>query len=1526
MTKKIGSLLLILTVCGFLGYQALQAGSDGQRGRLDNGPSSNMKTPQPTLQKLTEEETQALLESERIKAEIERQELMMPSGGSEEVVEVDGAALEDANKLEFERAALDALAQMEAGLPLTPAQKELILQYLEQNPGYADQNSGRNPLDNQGGPDGANYYFVDNVTPDTADYDWIELRGDPLTVWINDISNHDDGYSASKYPFGFNFPFYGATYDSFRVAVNGFIEFTTSVGSLSNVCLPSTSISGPAVFVFWNDLHLNNGGIPSGTDVIGYRNFGDYVVVEYDSIGNFSSSCVGSLKFQAIFFSDGRIKLQYNQLIIGAGTACDSTMTIGIQSNGVAGSPALNYVCNTTGYQATDTLAIWFYQVFFPNDFGTSAILSPTGVYAPSAVVNVTARFRNNGTTTQSSPVSYTFNGGPVVTEATGVLSQNQTEDLTFATQITLPGVTGSYPLTVWTDLASDEARGNDTMRINVQVFTGGDCPSAIVLAGNGPDSALYNNCGAGDNSPGQPCGASGQDMVFQIEVPDGNQLVVWQRSDNTITGRHTLRWGGACPGSNFVDCSTTESRRMRFVNNTGSTQTAWVTVGNSTAPGTCGNLGIGWQLTACSPVSPPAAEGFEGPALPLLPDCWGTVQALPLTATTSPLWENYGTNPRTGTRVASVLGASVGNDDWLFSNGVTLTGGNTYVVEFWWRGASTTVPESLEVKAGTENTVAGMTLTVMPMDTIKRTVYTQRIFNVVAPVTGTYYVGWHNVTKRSAGRSYIDDAQIYPSGACSAPTVTVNSVTGQDSAGLVANVTGGSGGPPEYQWFTGTGCDMANIIVGARTATYYAPTSGIYSCRAWIIDSLNCASCDSAIATVIDCSISTALPYSEGFEGTSGTAFPTCWSVVTYDADAIRWVTSATSPHSGTRCAYIQYSASGVFPNDWLFTPLFGLTAGTDYLLDFWWRQYLTSSTYFDSLAVFLTSAPNNGSVVSTVVPIFRANTTTYQETFGLFSPPANGDYYLAFVYTGSANAGGIRVDDVALAVAGTCTAPTASVADSSRVGSVIMFCSAAGGSGGPLVYQWYTGQACLQANAIAGATNSTYTTFASGDYACRAYRADSVNCAACDWGTATVLPPPPGETCNNPIVATPPSPGTPTVITGTTTGAIADCADSCNSTIARSSGPDHFISLTLASCARITMALDDGTNNGDMYITVYESGNCCTNSILCNDDKSAFDTLYWETPGQRNPGGVTSFVGGELPAGTYLIRVARYTTSSGAYRLTIYDNGPCPCDVSCVGGDQAEAVEDRYNNAFNDNDPDGGCNNITPTYGTIVPGQTICGVGFNYLNPGGTILRDYYRDTDWYTFSLAQPASMILTVNAEFMAQYGIISGPAACPNPPFAIQDTALECELTTINVDLAAGDYAMFVAPLNYVGNPMPSTYRASLTFACVPDTVANLTAYLVNVDGDPTANDIRLKWTALDGFGGTYKVYMNTVMDAFPGTWQEIATGITPVYGLNAMTYVHDDALIGGQRRFYLVISECAAAVAASMPTVPDLAK
>jgi len=220
--------------------------------------------------------------------------------------------------------------RMMNGEALTTAEKDLVYRYMENNP---PSRGGRNALDNNGGPDAFGYRFKDNVAPDTANYNWIELRGDAGAAWISGWSSYDDGMSPAAYPIGFNFPFYGGSYTTFKASSNGQIEFGPSYSQYSYTsCLSASTTWGPAIMPYMYDMHLQRGGDATGNNVVGYENFGSYTVIEYDSTGYYS--CTGaSIKFEAILYSSGAVKLQYNN-IAGLGTC--SMPTVGIVS-GICG-------------------------------------------------------------------------------------------------------------------------------------------------------------------------------------------------------------------------------------------------------------------------------------------------------------------------------------------------------------------------------------------------------------------------------------------------------------------------------------------------------------------------------------------------------------------------------------------------------------------------------------------------------------------------------------------------------------------------------------------------------------------------------------------------------------------------------------------------------------------------------------------------------------------------------------------------------------------------------------------------------------------------------------------------------------------------------------------------------------------------------------------------------------------------------------------------------------------------------------
>jgi subtilisin-like proprotein convertase family protein len=217
------------------------------------------------------------------------------------------------------------------------------------------RNTGGDCLDNHGGPDGYGYVYADNQGIDTVTYDWVELRGDATAHWL-DFSNNPDDLVLPVTP-GFVFGFYGGNYSTVNVSTNGNLQFVTNSDEYSNDCLPSIAITGPMVCVYWEDLHLDSGGVANGAaSTVGYKSFSDHVVIEYDSVGR-AGYGTSSYKFEVILWSDGRIKMQYNHMIFGTHAGLQ---TIGIQSG--TGTTYLQYACGSAGHQPINNLAIVFYQ------------------------------------------------------------------------------------------------------------------------------------------------------------------------------------------------------------------------------------------------------------------------------------------------------------------------------------------------------------------------------------------------------------------------------------------------------------------------------------------------------------------------------------------------------------------------------------------------------------------------------------------------------------------------------------------------------------------------------------------------------------------------------------------------------------------------------------------------------------------------------------------------------------------------------------------------------------------------------------------------------------------------------------------------------------------------------------------------------------------------------------------------------------------------------------------------------------
>ena len=188
------------------------------------------------------------------------------------------------------------------------------------------------------------YYFANNISvsaPAKPSYSWITETSNELPTTPSSGSL-DDGYWG-PIPIGFDFPYYGNTYNELYVSTNGLITFESGSTSISNTTLPNTLTPNNLLALFWDDLrywegitHIYYGGT-STAFVITYQDICHYSWSAYDPNSNIVA--------QVILYSDGKIKMQY-QDVVGSMSSVHSA-TIGIENSD--GTKGIQYHYNGTG-------------------------------------------------------------------------------------------------------------------------------------------------------------------------------------------------------------------------------------------------------------------------------------------------------------------------------------------------------------------------------------------------------------------------------------------------------------------------------------------------------------------------------------------------------------------------------------------------------------------------------------------------------------------------------------------------------------------------------------------------------------------------------------------------------------------------------------------------------------------------------------------------------------------------------------------------------------------------------------------------------------------------------------------------------------------------------------------------------------------------------------------------------------------------------------------------------------------------
>ncbi|MEI7980656.1 MAG: choice-of-anchor J domain-containing protein [Bacteroidota bacterium] len=286
---------------------------------------------------------------------------------------------------------------------------------------------------------------------------------------------------------------------------------------------------------------------------------------------------------------------------------------------------------------------------------------------------------------------------------------------------------------------------------------------------------------------------------------------------------------------------------------------------------------------------------------------------------------------------------AGVTQDDWYITQGITLTGGQSYDVKFYYKGGSSSYLESLEVKWGAAPTAAGMTSPAIFSDlSFYKAAYTLGVGSFVPSTSGTYYVGWHCISIGDQLSIDVDQITIDVTPACPPPTaLTAINITGSAAdIGWTSNATAW-----EYQvGLTG----FTPSATGIATTTNPTHISGLASNTAYdFYVRTNCSGAFSdwsgphTFSTL--CSAVSTFPYTQSFAAT----FTDCWFASEETTGAsIHWATTTgdgtygvIGPQAGTHFAFLNvYDATTGYNPYYLTTLDFALGATPRQVKYYYW------------------------------------------------------------------------------------------------------------------------------------------------------------------------------------------------------------------------------------------------------------------------------------------------------------------------------------------------------------------------------------------------------------------------------------------------------------------------------------------------------------------------------------------------------------------------------------------------------------
>jgi hypothetical protein len=187
-----------------------------------------------------------------------------------------------------------------------------------------------------GGSELFGYTWTDNSRQPGLEFTWTDIENQGIQIGESGNDNEDYGF----FDLSFSFPFYGNTFDSLRIASDGWLSFSHLIPCYIdtfkcyiNHILPW--LWGPYCLVapFWDDFKLTD------SSAIYFYSNSDSAIISFLNIHRYTGG--GPYTFQIILTPDGEITFQY----LHVHDSLYST-TVGIQNQD--GTMGLEVLCNET--------------------------------------------------------------------------------------------------------------------------------------------------------------------------------------------------------------------------------------------------------------------------------------------------------------------------------------------------------------------------------------------------------------------------------------------------------------------------------------------------------------------------------------------------------------------------------------------------------------------------------------------------------------------------------------------------------------------------------------------------------------------------------------------------------------------------------------------------------------------------------------------------------------------------------------------------------------------------------------------------------------------------------------------------------------------------------------------------------------------------------------------------------------------------------------------------------------------------